>query len=115
MTRHPEPILSSLDEFDTYPDWVPILGGHGCFRRNSRLERWLTPFEQGGYAAKVLNASRLGSQYRSNPQLAGRVFYTAATDSFVAHADNIAPAFTRLPTLSSSKRGPAGRTRATSG
>ena len=56
-------LRDSSGEFETCPDWVPILDSLVGFRRNSQLERGLSWFEQGGiYAAKVLNASKMGSQ-----------------------------------------------------
>jgi len=48
-----------------HPSWVPILDGLAGFRRNSQLGRGLPWFERRGiYAARVLNASTMGSQFK---------------------------------------------------
>ena len=50
---------------------ILILDGGGCFRRNAQWKKGMSRFEQRGiYAAKVLNASKMGSQIsnsRSDP------------------------------------------------
>ena len=53
----------SIRSSEQDPSCVLILDGRGGFRLNAQKEKGMSRFEQRGiYAAKVLNASKMGSQ-----------------------------------------------------
>ena len=64
MTHHPEPILGSLDEFETCPDWVP--GMDRCQRFVPIILETLGVdwFDHSAsWPAKVRNVSMPGSHF----------------------------------------------------
>ena len=63
ITAHPEVILGSLGEFEACPDWVPVMDTGQQFARIALKTMGDHRFDQrANRAAKVRNASRVGSQ-----------------------------------------------------
>jgi len=65
-TRHPEVALGSVGELETCPDWIPSLDANAIIDCKTACTKELTRFEQRGiYAARVRNASSVGSRLKS--------------------------------------------------